>query len=176
MNIHAKLAMQKILSELGVARASVGITQQDQAAKTGLSRMTIQRMGADDADPLLSTVIAVAQTVGRDLELVEQKVATRAKRIVHTGLAHNRLRREAAWEDTKRETALAKTWEAHNKAASVGTDAVMKDLVPNHTQEQATAIATAIQWLGTDIGFAFLQEALGKAGYVVEKKVARGRA
>jgi hypothetical protein len=42
------------------------------------------------------------------------------------------------------------------------------------TQAEATAAATAIQWLGSPVGFGWLEDALAAAGYdVVERKGAK---
>lgn len=46
----------------------------------------------------------------------------------------------------------------------------MKQLLPQHDQAQATAVATVVQWLGSTEGFHFLQQALARAGLEIIKK------
>jgi DNA-binding XRE family transcriptional regulator len=163
-----------LIDALTKARKKAGLSQTAMSEQSGLSRMTFVRMeGAEDADPQLSTVLSAAALLGLGVELVDP--ATKAglqdpATMVHRGLSWNRLKRDSSWDDTRRETALAKRWEAVNKASIGGDTPVMTHLVPGYTQEQATAAATAVQWLGSDIGFAFLQEALATAGYEVVRK------
>ena len=50
---------------------------------------------------------------------------------------------------------------------SPGPVPVLPVLLPGCTQEQATACATVMQWLGTDVGFQFLRQTLAQAGYSI---------
>jgi hypothetical protein len=40
----------------------------------------------------------------------------------------------------------------------------------NLTQEEATAAATVMQWLGTNVGFCMLEEALKACGYTLNRR------
>lgn len=86
----------------------------------------------------------------------------------HQGLHHNRTRYDLQFEDRKREAALANAWEAQNDKES-GSGEILGQLVPHYTQDQATAVATAIQWLGSEVGFEFLSSALAAAGYEIKE-------
>ena len=104
-----------------------------------------------------------------------------ADKLIHRGV----------WYDTraniddpvgKREKAFADAWEEENQprghfSRAWGPElstlqALMRkddNLVPV-SQETATAVATVVQWLGTPIGWGFLEGALRQAGYVVLTK------
>lgn len=86
----------------------------------------------------------------------------------HQGLHHNRTRYDLDFADRKREAALANAWEAQNDKES-GSGEILGQLVPRYTQDQATAVATAIQWLGSEVGFEFLSGALAAAGYEIKE-------
>lgn len=92
---------------------------------------------------------------------------SRTKKIVHRGLSHYRTKREPL------EREFARAWAAENATS----DTLRFLLVPTErlddpvwsrrqpTQEEATAVATAIQWLGSPVGQSFLREVLTtKAG------------
>ena len=58
-------------------------------------------------------------------------------------------------DDTNtREIKLAKNWEKYNKSNSP----IMDYLVPDQTERDQRVAATIIQWLGTNVGRAFLEE------------------
>jgi DNA-binding XRE family transcriptional regulator len=161
-----------LLGELAQRRQALAISQAELATRIGVSRMTVQRAETEGADPQLSTFIAMANALGlrvhvreNDAEIIPEE------QIIHRGYVHNRTKHDVDWKDRQRESAFAKSWEAVNEHKPVGLSAVMSQLVPQHTQAQASAAATVIQWLGSDIGFDFLQNALALAGYqVVEKQ------
>lgn len=162
-----------LLDALTKARKSAGLSQAEVARMAGVNRMTLVRMeGSEASDPQLSTVLGTAALLGLEVQLVDPAYDPDPRKMVHRGLSWVRLKRDPSWDDTRRETALAKHWEAANKP-TVTSEPVMKHLVPGYTQEQATAVATAVQWMGSDVGFAFLQEALTKAGYEVVRAPSR---
>ena len=138
--------------------------------RAGLNRLTVQRSREEAADPKLSTVIAMALSVGLTPALLAAGDGAHRPHeaaIVHRGLAHTRLKRDPGWKDVQREKAFAQSWEAVNESVDVGLAPIMQTLVPDHDQAQASAAATAMQWLGSDVGFAFLQKALAHAGYSI---------
>ncbi|MBC8738553.1 hypothetical protein F6X40_17480 [Paraburkholderia sp. UCT31] len=165
-----------LLGSIARQQEALGLTNVELAKRVGVSRMTIQRSREQDADPQLSTVVAMALAVGLTPSVDASGAAGHLleRDIVHRGLAHNRLKRDRKWRDTQRETALAVAWEAANDYAGPGLEPVMKHLVPNYDQAQASAAATVLQWLGSDVGFIFLERALKQAGYkLVDERVGR---
>lgn len=46
---------------------------------------------------------------------------------------------------------------------------VKDDRIISVSQETATAVATIVQWLGSPIGFSFLEQTLKIAGYRIEQ-------
>lgn len=165
----------KLLNELELARKTQGLTQAELAQRIGVNRMTVARAEAEDADPLLSTFLAMALALGREVRVAgDATVAPLPRDLVHRGLSHNRTQHHTDWRDRQREKALAQSWEAVNRDEGVGLSPILASLVPGCTQEQATACATVIQWLGSDVGFDFLQRALDRAGYsLIDKKETR---
>lgn len=89
----------------------------------------------------------------------------------HKGFAHSRTQLKQNTSGTVREKALAAAWEAENPApGSLGHQPILNALVPDCTQRDAQVAATVVQWLGSDVGFDFLQEALGKCGYEIAER------
>lgn len=89
-------------------------------------------------------------------------------KLIHQGFAHSRTKLVQNFRDTTREKALADAWEAENPVpGGFGHQPILNALVPDCTQRDAQVAATVVQWLGSDVGFNFLQEALGKAGYEI---------
>lgn len=156
-------AIQRLTIALDEARKSQGLTQKDLAAAAEVDRMTAQRLRAGQGSPLLSNMIAMGDAAGLDLvwqtresvEPVDQDLIT------HTGLSFIRTN-----NDSPIEKALAQHWQAANKISSF-MPGVMELLVPDFDQAQATAAATVAQWMGSPVGFNFLREALGSAGYAI---------
>lgn len=52
------------------ARRAAGLSQEELAAKAGLSRMTVQKLEAGAIDPRLSTLTVIMRALGLDLALV----------------------------------------------------------------------------------------------------------
>lgn len=101
--------------------------------------------------------------------------------IQHVGLHRQRLAYPC--EQTTRERAFAEAWERANdehhrylyELSLVGEhdpSTIFGDKrTPAFplTQDTATAAATVVQWLGSNVGFSFLEEALRVAGYRIAK-------
>lgn len=56
--------MSILADQLAVARRAAGITQQELATKSGVSRMTVQRVEAGVIDPHVDTLLAIARVLG----------------------------------------------------------------------------------------------------------------
>lgn len=172
----ATLVRAGLLGQLAGQRKTLGLTQGELAERAGANRMTAQRAEAEGADPQLSTFVELALAAGlMPLLAVEGQpgndTETAPQDVVHRGFHHNRTKHDVTWRDRQREAALANAWESVNDHEVLGRSPVMPTLIPGHTQAQASAVATVVQWLGTEVGFDFLVSALGQAGYaVVEKK------
>lgn len=158
---------------------ALGLNNTELAERAAVNRATVQRAREVGASPRLSNMIAMALAVGLTPVLVskgETAVQLHEASRVHRGLHHNRLNRDADGKDVQRETALAKAWEKWNAFQTLGPVPVMNSLIPNYDQAQASAAASAIQWLGSDVGFEFLKQALDAAGYdVVERRTGSRR-
>lgn len=157
-----------LCDQLRNAREAAGLTQADLAQMTGVSRMTVQRCEGVGADPQQSNFLAFALALNLMPKLVpigETDAAPLPQDLVHHGYARNRTRYDLQDRDRQREAAFAKAWDKVNEHHPVGLSAVMPHLVPGCTQAQASACATAIQWLGSEVGFDFLQRTLEHAGY-----------
>lgn len=110
--------------------------------------------------------------------------------IKHEGKHRERMEREC--HSTDRERAFAEAWAKENTPepwlnGGVGTldhllcveptgrgahGGLIQEMkrIKDLKQEEATAAATVIQWLGTNVGFCFLQQALNNCGYQVVMK------
>jgi len=89
--------------------------------------------------------------------------------IKHEGFYANRLN-----TDNPREVAFAEEWYLQNDrrtGALNGTLAWLLGIggkpIQKITQHDASVAATVIQWLGSNVGFSFLEEALGRRGYKI---------
>jgi hypothetical protein len=93
-------------------------------------------------------------------------------KLVHRGFSFQRTQLVQEFRDTAREKSLAEAWELENPApGQFGNQPILNALVPDCSQRDAQVAATVVQWLGSQVGFQFLQEALGKVGYqIVELK------
>jgi hypothetical protein len=104
----------------------------------------------------------------------------RSKRVRHIGRFANRY--EYPCESSTREKAFSEGWAHANDPPSwlnggrgtlelllCTSDDKRDHIVRDVTQEEATAAATAIQWLGTNVGFCDLCEWLKAAGYEFRK-------
>lgn len=162
----------QLLGTVATARAQLGLSQAELAQRIGRARMTVQRAEAEGAGTTLATFCELALGLGLTPRLQadegqgDPQVASVAPQdIVHRGLHYNRTQHDQQWRDRQREAAFAHFWETVNEHRPVGLSPVMRHLVPGHTQAQASAVATAVQWLGSEVGFDFLTRALDAAGY-----------
>ena len=98
-------------------------------------------------------------------------------KLIHQSIYHERTHFED--EIGRREKAFAKTWVEENKpqryhmfgpvCSRLEMLMVKNDRLIPVSQETATAVATIVQWFGTNNGRAFLGEALKKSGYHIVK-------
>jgi hypothetical protein len=123
--------------------------------------------------------------------------------IDHRGAMHDRVEGEKCnYHGCLREKAFADAWEKaqrddeilaalSSKTAPKGTPGAWRPLSgvfhdeyrvrswssddedTLYSQRDATVAATVVQWLGTNVGFCWLEETLKKAGYIVELKAVR---
>jgi DNA-binding XRE family transcriptional regulator len=164
----ATLVRAALLGQLAGQRKTLGLTQGELADRTGANRMTVQRAETEGADPQLSTFVELALAAGLTPLLASEgqagnDIETAAQDIVHRGFNHNRTKRDL----NQLEAVLANAWEAVNDHNVLGRSPVMPTVLPGHTQAQASAVATIVQWLGSEVGFDFLVSALGQAGYAI---------
>ncbi len=79
------LLTMSILDELKAARKEIRLNQQALAARAGLSRMTVQRIEAQQIDPRLSTLLVIARALGMDLMLVPAALRPALQDFVRSG-------------------------------------------------------------------------------------------
>lgn len=95
-------------------------------------------------------------------------------KLIHKGFSYSRTQMVQNFRDTTREKALAEKWEIDNPApGQFGIQPILNALVPDCTQRDAQVAATVIQWLGSEVGFNFLKEALGSVGYDITERSGR---
>ena len=79
----------------------------------------------------------------------------------HVGLHANRLSVKA---DNPREVAFARQWRKENDWDKPGTQSsagnILRTLIPDATQHDATVVATVMQWLGSNVGMSFLGDVI----------------
>ena len=77
--------MSFLIQELEAARKAKGMSQEKLAISAGLSRMTVQRIEAGQIDPRLSSVSAIAKTLGMDVMLVPTALRPELESFVRSG-------------------------------------------------------------------------------------------
>ena len=77
--------MSFLIEELEAARKAADMSQGQLAARAGLSRMTVQRTEAGQIDPRLSSVAAIAKTLGMDVMLVPTALRPELESFVRSG-------------------------------------------------------------------------------------------
>ena len=77
--------MSMLIEELEAARKAADLTQEQLATRSGLSRMTVQRTEAGQIDPRLSSVAAIAKTLGMDVMLVPTDLRPELESFVRSG-------------------------------------------------------------------------------------------
>ena len=104
-------------------------------------------------------------------------------KIRHEGLHADRLK---PGRDNPREVAFANQWSYENDGGSGGNilacllvndhgdlTSVLSDKIERlapFDQQSASVAATVVQWLGSNVGWCFLQESLARCGYEIVKK------
>lgn len=83
----------------------------------------------------------------------------KGKEMKHVGFSADRLSREP------REKVFAEAWKKINSKPYV----TFEYLIPYPTERDATVAATVMQWLGSPVGFDWLEDTLNKAGYKVKR-------
>jgi hypothetical protein len=95
-------------------------------------------------------------------------------KIKHVGISAYRLRPSL---NNPREVVFAEQWADRNENKSYRRHGVLEVLIAsqsdggvfrNITQVEATTAATVVQWLGSPVGFEFLEDCLNKCGYRLE--------
>ena len=99
----------------------------------------------------------------------------RRRKLVHRGIYHERTKVKDG--SGPREKAFSDAWQKENElrvhAMFIPPCSTLEFLMRENdrllpvSQETATAVATMIQWLGSNIGRCFLEGALKKAGYCI---------
>lgn len=79
------IIVSNILDELQNARKATALTHDMLAQRAGVSRMTVQRTEAGKIDPRLSTLLALARTLGMDLMLVPKSLRPDLEDFVRSG-------------------------------------------------------------------------------------------
>ena len=74
-----------ILNDVATARKSTKLSQAELAERSGLSRMTVQRMEAGAIDPRLSTVLELVRAMGLELMLVPTALRPELEAFVRSG-------------------------------------------------------------------------------------------
>ena len=77
--------MSFLIQELEAARKANDMSQEQLAQSAGLSRMTVQRTEAGQIDPRLSSVAAIAKTLGMDVMLVPTALRPELESFVRSG-------------------------------------------------------------------------------------------
>ncbi len=154
-----------LIKQLGDTRKRLGLTQAELAERTGIARMTVQRAEAPETGTSLDTflLLALALNLRPSLAQAEGGEAPLPHELVHRGVAHSRTQRDLEYRDRQREKAFSEAWEALNSRPL--STALVSTLLDGASQVQASAAATVIQWLGSEVGFGFLTETLKTAGY-----------
>lgn len=158
----------ELMTSLAERRKQMGVSQTALAEKLGLSRMSVARAERLGTDLQLSTFLGMAKGLGMEVRLKppkEQKVGA-DKKSAHKGLAHNRIATEDLRKRNPLEAQFSKSWMAANDH-SPQLPGVLHQLVPGFHARDAEVAATVVQWLGSEVGFAFLRQALAEAGYAV---------
>lgn len=168
----SQLTVATLCAQLVARRKELGLNQDQLAQKASLNRMTVGRVESSESNPKIENFVRLALALNLTPNLSNAASGVvHPQDIVHRGLAHSRTVANVDGKDREREAALAAAWQDTNHWQHFGVQSLLPALIPGHTQEQATAAATVIQWLGSQVGFDFLQEALSVAGYdIVARK------
>lgn len=158
---------QTLLGCLRERRMELHMAQGALADALGISRMSVARAERPDADLQLSTFLAMARGLGLSVSVKPLGRASTEKKPVHQGLAHNRVATAELRKFNAVEAAMAKSWGAANEH-SPQLPGLMHQLIPGFNARDAEVAATVVQWLGSEVGMAFLTKAMSDAGYVLQ--------
>lgn len=174
-NLDPNAQVDLLLHKLADRRQTLGWRQSDLADKADVSRATVVRLETPGTSVSLLSAAQLAHAMGCQVVLSEPEAdAADAEPapLRHRGLYWTRVQARAEWPDQERERSMAHTWEQFNDPELLSSAILPSLLSPagvTPTQDVATAVATVVQWLGSESGFGFLQAALAKAGYTVSK-------
>lgn len=163
-----------LLGQLAQRRQQLGLGKKELGLRIGRDRTTVQRAESEAGNVTLATFVEMAVALGMTPLLATDQgdgnpevLRPAPGDFVHRGAHHNRTTHNPHDRDRQREAALAKAWEAANEHRPLGLSPVMEHLLPGCTQAQASAAATVVQWLGSEVGFDFLRRTLKAVGYDV---------
>jgi DNA-binding XRE family transcriptional regulator len=151
-----------LLGALRTRRRQLGISQIDLADWIDVRRQTVSDGELHRANFSLSTLVRWVRAL--DLTATLNAKDDEVSNGVHTLWVN---RRKYDLREEQRICALAESWKHANQQRSLGLGAVLATLVPGVTPSQSRAVATMIQWLGTELGFDFLKRTLALAGYAI---------
>lgn len=77
--------MISLLEELENARKAAGLSQEQLAARAGLSRMTVQRTESGQIDPRMSSLVVMSRALGMDVMLVPAALRPDLESFVRSG-------------------------------------------------------------------------------------------
>lgn len=157
---------QALLGGLRDRRLELQMSQGALADALGISRMSVARAERPDADLQLSTFLAMARGLGLTVSTKPVGRTVADKRVSHQGLAHNRIASAELRKFNVVEAALARAWGIANEH-SPQLPGLMHQLIPGFSSRDAEVAATLVQWLGSEIGMAFLTKAMADAGYTL---------
>jgi hypothetical protein len=165
--IHASEVTAQLMDVIQDEQSKLGLTDADVANRCGLHRATVGR-AKREGDLKLTNFVAMSAALGLSVTFKgkENTVHSAPEKMVHRGLSHFRTNGDEKYSDVKREKAFADAWEKENQG-DISRGPMLRYLIPGFSQDQATAAATVMQWLGSEIGFSFLQETLKKANYEI---------
>ena len=170
---------ESLLQSLHERRKLSGYTQAELAEKSSVSRQTVMRAEALNPSVLLINFVQMASILGLSLNLnskgqadslVENFEDKPGAKLVHQGFYPLRANPEGQYADQRREAALSFLWSQENDVNKHLLEDLLNPAIHTTTQEHASVAATIIQWLGSEVGFNFLKEALNKSGYEIVEK------
>jgi DNA-binding XRE family transcriptional regulator len=153
-----------LLGALRTRRRQLGISQIDLADWIEVRRQTVSDGELHRANFSLSTLVRWIRALNltATLNTIDDELSN--GQVLRTLWVN---RRKYDLREDQRVCALAESWENANQQHSLGLGAVLAALVPGVTPSQSRAVATVIQWLGTELGFDFLKRTLALAGYAI---------
>ncbi|MDO8713991.1 MAG: helix-turn-helix transcriptional regulator [Polynucleobacter sp.] len=77
--------MSNLIDDLRLARVSSGLTQTILAEKSGVSRMSIQKIESHKTDPKIETLQVIARALGMEIMLVPSSIRSELENFVRSG-------------------------------------------------------------------------------------------